>query len=106
MTLPASSPGESALADGEAGQAGQAGGRRPERRLIHVDERRSEDRPSGQHARSLSSEADNRTLLFEERGQTSTSLTAQVRLLDTASPGGNLLASSKRVPIPSAELSP
>jgi hypothetical protein len=48
----------------------------------------------------MSWEADNRTLLFEETTRT----TAQLRLLDTAAPAGSLLASSTRIPIPSAEL--
>jgi hypothetical protein len=61
--------------------------------------------PSEFDARSLSWANDNRTLLFEERTDTHTALNAQARLLDTAAPGSNLLASSTRVPIPGAELS-
>jgi hypothetical protein len=53
----------------------------------------------------LSWAANNRTLLFEvstrhESGNTS----GQLRLLDSAAPGGSLLAASTRVPIPSAQL--
>ncbi len=54
----------------------------------------------------MSWEANNRTLLFEQTTRTRTAWTPQLRLLDTATPGGSLLASSTRVPIPSAELSP
>jgi hypothetical protein len=46
--------------------------------------------------------ANNRTLLFEET--TSFPWTPQLRLLDTAAPGGSLRAASTRVPISSAEL--
>ena len=52
----------------------------------------------------MSWKANNRTLLFEET--TSFPWTPQLRLLDTASPGGSLLAASMRVPIPSAQLAP
>jgi hypothetical protein len=48
----------------------------------------------------ISWEANNRTLLFEVTTRT----TVQLRLLDTAAPAGNLLASSTRIPIPSTEL--
>jgi hypothetical protein len=54
-------------------------------------------------AKSLSWADDNRTLLIQERlGQGG--LIAELRLLDTAGPGGSLPAASKRVPIPSAEI--
>ena len=62
--------------------------------------------PSAFAARSLSWAADNRRLLFQEETRTHSGATAQARLLDTAAAGGNLLASSTRVPIPSAELYP
>ena len=48
--------------------------------------------------------ADNRTLLFEESTGIKGGWTNQLRLLDTASPGGSLRAASTHVPIPSAEL--
>jgi hypothetical protein len=53
---------------------------------------------------ALSWEANNRTLLFEETTSTRTGWTQQLRLLDTAAPGGSLLAASTHVPIPSSEL--
>jgi hypothetical protein len=52
-------------------------------------------------ARSLSWEADNRTLLFRTAGTKK----AGAYLLDTSVPGGSLAAASKRIPIPSRELS-
>ena len=54
----------------------------------------------------LSWAADNRTLLFEQTTSTAATLIPQLRLLDTAAPGSSLLASSTRVPIPSAQLGP
>ncbi len=57
-------------------------------------------------ARSLSWQADNRTLLFEVHTGTHAGINAQARLLDTAAPAGSLLAASTPVPIPSAELAP
>ena len=62
--------------------------------------------PDAFAGRSLSWAADNRRLLFQEQTRTHSGVTAQARLLDTAATGGNLLASSTLVPIPSAELSP
>jgi hypothetical protein len=52
----------------------------------------------------LSWAADNRTLLFEESTGVKGGWTVQLRLLDTATPGGSLLASSTHVPISSGEL--
>jgi len=49
-------------------------------------------------------EADNRTLMFEVTTQTSAGWPARLYLLDTAAPGGSLLASSTRIPVPSTEL--
>jgi len=49
-------------------------------------------------------EADNRTLMFEVTTRTSTGWPAQLYLLDTATPGGSLLASSARIPIPGTYL--
>ncbi len=50
---------------------------------------------------SNSWEADNRTLLFEVTTRNRTGNTpGQLRLLDTAAPGGSLLASSTRIPPP------
>jgi hypothetical protein len=57
--------------------------------------------PGAGAALTLSWEADNRTLLFEEHDASGT---AQARLLDTAATGGSLLAASRRVPIPSDEI--
>jgi hypothetical protein len=58
-------------------------------------------------ARSLSWQADNRTLLFQVyTGLNSRNAHGQARLLDTAAPAGSLLAASTPVPIPSAELAP
>src|SRR5262245_3034720 len=55
-------------------------------------------------AQSLSWAGDDRTLLVQERlGQGGP--IAELRLLDTARPGGSLPAASQRVPIPSAEIS-
>src|SRR5215510_128983 len=45
-------------------------------------------------------EADNRTLMFEVTTRTSAGWPAQFYLLDTAAPGGSLLASSTRIPLP------
>jgi hypothetical protein len=49
-------------------------------------------------------EADNRTLMFELTTRTSDGWPAQLYLLDTATPGGSLLASSRPIPVPTAEL--
>jgi hypothetical protein len=49
-------------------------------------------------------EADNRTLMFEVTTRTRTGSPGQLYLLDTAAPGGSLLASSTRIPVPSADL--
>ena len=54
---------------------------------------------------AMSWQANNRTLMFEETSRTSRDA-RQLRLLDTATPGGSLLAASTRVPIPSAQLGP
>jgi hypothetical protein len=55
-------------------------------------------------AQSLSWADDDRTLLVQERlGQGGP--IAELRLLDTSGPGGSLPAASKRVPIPSADIS-
>ena len=53
---------------------------------------------------SNSWEADNRTLLFQVTPRTRTGSPGQLRLLDTATPGGSLLASSTRIPVPSTEV--
>ena len=53
---------------------------------------------------SNSWEADNRTLLFEVTTRTRSGWTGQLRLLDTATPGGSLLASSTGIPVPSTDL--
>jgi hypothetical protein len=55
-------------------------------------------------ARSLSWTADGRTLLFLERSGPRNRQIAQARLLATTATGRDLRASSRRVPIPSAEL--
>ena len=60
-----------------------------------------QDKPS---AESLAWAGDNRTLLFKEylgRGGSA----AEIRLLDTAAPGGELAAASTRVPFPSPLIS-
>lgn len=50
-------------------------------------------------------EADNRTLMFEVTTRTRTgNEPKQLYLLDTAAPGGSLLASSTRIPVPSTDL--
>jgi hypothetical protein len=49
-------------------------------------------------------EANNRTLLFEVTTHTKTGWPGQLRLLDTGGPAGSLLASSTRIPVPSADL--
>jgi len=49
-------------------------------------------------------EADNRTLMFEVTTSTSAGWPAQLYLLDTTAPGGSLLASSTRIPVPSTDL--
>src|SRR5262245_61171214 len=50
-------------------------------------------------------EADNRTLMFEVTTRTTNgNEPARLYLLDTAAPGGSLLASSTRIPVPSADL--
>ena len=55
-------------------------------------------------AQSLSWAGDDRTLLVQERlGQGGP--IAELRLLDTARPGGSLPAASQRVPVPSADIS-
>jgi hypothetical protein len=56
------------------------------------------------NAQSLSWAGDNRALLFQEHLGAGGSK-VQVRLLDTAAPHGSLLADSRRVPIPSADIS-
>ena len=48
--------------------------------------------------------ANNRTLLFEESTGIKGGWTSQLRLLDTATPGGSLRASSTHIPISSGEL--
>jgi hypothetical protein len=53
---------------------------------------------------SNSWEANNRTLLFEVTTTTRTGWPGQLRLLDTATPAGSLLASSTRIPIPAADV--
>jgi hypothetical protein len=64
----------------------------------------------GQVAMSVASgglqwEADNRTLMFEVTTRTRNgNEPKQLYLLDTATPGGSLLASSTRIPIPSTDL--
>jgi hypothetical protein len=55
-------------------------------------------------ARSLSWTADSRTLLFLERSGPGNRQITQARLLDTTATGGDLRASSRGIPIPSAEL--
>jgi hypothetical protein len=49
-------------------------------------------------------EADNRTLLFEVTTSAADRWAGQLRLLDTATPGGSLPASSTRIPVPSDEV--
>ena len=50
-------------------------------------------------------EADSRTLMFEVTTRTRNgNVPGQLYLLDTAAPGGSLLASSTRIPVPSTEL--
>jgi len=49
-------------------------------------------------------EADNRTLMFQVTTRTPNGWPAQLYLLDTAAPGGSLLASSARIPIPGTYL--
>ncbi len=53
---------------------------------------------------SNSWEEDNRTLLFEVTTRIRTGWAGQLRLLDTATPGGSLQASSTPIPIPGTEL--
>jgi hypothetical protein len=54
---------------------------------------------------SNSWEADNRRLLFEVTARTRTGHeTGQLRLLNTAAPGGSLLASSARIPVPATDV--
>ena len=55
-------------------------------------------------AQSLSWAGDDQTLLVQERRGQGGPI-AELRLLDTAGPGGSLPAASKRVPIPSADIS-
>jgi hypothetical protein len=55
-------------------------------------------------AGEMSWAANNRTLLFEESTGIKGGWTIQLRLLDTATPGGSLLASSTHLPISSGEL--
>jgi hypothetical protein len=45
-------------------------------------------------------EADNRTLMFQVTTRTKAGWPAQLYLLNTAAPGGSLLASSTRIPVP------
>jgi hypothetical protein len=52
--------------------------------------------------RSNSWEADNRTLMFQVTTPSRTGSPGQLRLLDTTAPGGSLLASSTRIPVPSS----
>ena len=49
-------------------------------------------------------EADNRTLMFGVATRITHGWPAQLYLLDTAAPGGSLLASSTRIPVPGADL--
>ncbi len=49
-------------------------------------------------------EANNRTLMFELTTRTPNGWPAQLYLLDTAAPGGSLLASSARIPVPGTYL--
>jgi len=49
-------------------------------------------------------EADNRTLMFELTTRTKDGWPGQLYLLNSAAPGGSLLASSTRIPVPSADL--
>lgn len=49
-------------------------------------------------------EADSRTLMFGVATRITHEWPAQLYLLDTADPGGSLLASSTRIPVPSADL--
>ena len=49
-------------------------------------------------------EADNRTLMFELTTRTKDGWPGQLYLLDTAAPGGSLLASSARIPVPGTYL--
>jgi hypothetical protein len=55
-------------------------------------------------ASGLQWEADNRTLMFAVTTQTSNGWPVHLYLLDTAAPGGSLLASSHRIPLPGSEL--
>jgi hypothetical protein len=49
-------------------------------------------------------EADNRTLLFEVTTHIRTGSLGRLYLLNTAAPGGSLLASSTRIPVPATDL--
>jgi hypothetical protein len=49
-------------------------------------------------------EADNRTLLFEVTTRIRTGSLGRLYLLNTAAPGGSLLASSTRIPVPATDL--
>src|SRR5262249_53082721 len=49
-------------------------------------------------------EADNRSLMFQVTTRTPNGWPAQLYLLDTAAPGGSLLASSARIPLPGTYL--
>jgi hypothetical protein len=49
-------------------------------------------------------EADNRTLMFQVTTRTPNGWPGQLYLLDTAAPGGSLLAASTRIPVPAADL--
>ena len=61
--------------------------------------------PSARSSGSNSWEANNRTLLFEVTTTTTrTGWPGQLRLLDTATLAGSLLASSTRIPIPAADV--
>jgi hypothetical protein len=53
---------------------------------------------------SNSWEADSRTLLFQVTTRTKAGWPGQLRLLDTAVPGGSLLAASTRIPVPGTEV--
>ncbi len=53
---------------------------------------------------SNSWEADNLTLMFQVTSRTRAGSPGQLRLLDTATPAGSLLASSTRIPVPSADV--
>jgi len=60
--------------------------------------------PTEYDARSMSWTADGRRLLFQVQQGFGDLQVSQVRLLDTASPGGDLRAASTVIPIPAADL--